>query len=177
MIKHIRLLEAYLSTAYDKEKARKEANAIYFRFLIVAELAFLCITTAAAFIAVSALSVWLILVSIFLTPRWKEVGYKFRYYFLPLILMLLITTALMPVISPYIGAAFDNFVVLMKRPVFMAIPVIVLVIAYSLHNCEREDTPRITLAKRILTVVFFVYFLVFAISSPLRSFLVSALLE
>ena len=177
MIKHIRLLELYLSTSYDIQKARKEIIAIYIRFLIVAELSFLLITTPAAFIAANGLLVWMILVSIFLIPRWKEAGFKLRYYFLPLIIMLLVTTALMPVISPYIGRGFENVVVLMKKPLFLIIPGFLLIIAYSLHNSEREDTPKITLAKRILLCVLLVYFLVFAISSPLRDWLVKTFIQ
>lgn len=176
MIKHLRLLELYLTTSFDIDKARKEMRSLYYRFLIVAELAFLMVTTAVAFIAINGLLAWLIIVSVHLIPRWKECRYKLRYYFIPLIILMALTAVFLPLLSPVIARMFENFVVIVKKPILLILFGALAVITYGLHNSETENTPSVTLAKNILCIVMLVFFLIFAISNPLRSFIVDKLL-
>lgn len=176
LIKHLRLLELYLTTNFDQEKARKEMRSIYYRFLIVAELAFLLVTTAVAFIAINGLLAWLIIVSVHILPRWKECGYKLRMYFLPLIGLMAVTAVFLPLLAPVISKAFENFVVIVKKPILLIIFGFILVVAYGLHNSETENTPRVTFWKNVLIVFLLAFFLMFAVSNPIRSWIVDKLL-
>ena len=175
LIKHLRLLERYLTTEFDQEKARKEMRKLYYRFLIVAELAIMMITTPVAFIAINGLLAWLVIVSFHLIPRWKECGYKLRYYFLPLIGLMAVTALLLPLLKPVIGTAFENFVVIVKKPLLLIVFAVLVLITYGLHNSETEYTPRISLAKNILSVFIVLLFLLFAISNPVRTWIIDSL--
>jgi len=176
LIKHLRLLELYLTTNFDQEKARKEMRKIYYRFLIVAELAFLMVTTAVAFIAINGLLAWLIIVSVHILPRWKECGYKIRFYFLPLVGLMAVTAVFLPLLAPVISRGFENFVVIVKKPILLIAFGAVLVIAYGLHNSENENTPRVTFWKNVLIVFLLVFILLFAINNPLRTWITDKLL-
>lgn len=176
MIKHLRLLELYLTTSFDRDKARREMRCLYYRFLIVAELAFLLITTPIAFIAINGLLAWLIIVSVHLIPRWRECGYRLRFYFLPLLMLMAVTAVLLPLLSPVIAQMFENFVVIVKKPILLILFGVLVMITYGLHNSETENTPRVTLAKNILSIVILLCFLLFAVKNPLRSFIVNSLL-
>ncbi len=176
MIKHLRLLELYLTTAFDIEKARMELRSLYYRFLFVAELAFLLVTTPMAFIAINGLLAWLIIVSIHLIPRWKECGYKLRYYFFPLLVLMAVTGVLLPLISPVTARMFENFVAIVKKPALIIAFAVTAFIAYGLHNSETENTPKISLAKRILYLLLLIFVLFFSIPNPLRSYIVNTLL-
>ncbi len=176
MIKHLQLLELYLTTDYNIEKARKEMMYIYLRFLIVAEITALLSVTPIAFIASSGTLLWLILSSIHLVPRWKECKLKVMYYFLPLPIMLAVTAALMPVIAPVIKTLFDNFFIIARRPIMLIIPFVSAMVTYGLHNQEKYNTPRITVGKYACLIFTVLYCSVFAIENPLRSFFMRTIL-
>lgn len=175
MIKHLQLLELYLGNAYDLEKARPHMRQLWFRFLIVAEIGIALTFTPAAFIASSFCLLWVIVVSVHLIPRWRECGYKVRKYFLPLLPMIVATAAIMPFLSPYVEQMWDNFTVVSRRPILLIIPIVFILLTYSLHNSEKYDTPKITVGKYICGAVTAAYFLAFALDTPLRDFLVRTL--
>ena len=176
MIKHLQLLELYLTNAYDLEKAKPHMRAVWIRFLIVTEIGIILTFTPAAFIASSCCLMWMVLVSIHLIPRWKECGFKVRYYFLPLLPMIIVTAVLLPFCLPLLESGWENFVVIAKNPLLLIGYVFLAFVGYGLHNTERWDTPEITKAKYIVTAATVLIALFFAIDNPLRDIVVNNLL-
>lgn len=172
MIRHLELLERYLTSEFDQEKARKHMMHIYARFLAVAEAAIFLSVTPAAFIASSGCLLWMILTCIHILPRWRECGLKLWKFFLPLPIMAAVTILLMPFMIDGINKLFDNFVVFAKSPVTVILLIALVTMAYSLHNAEKADRPDITMKKRAVEAALVIYLAAFSIDTPLRSLIV-----
>ena len=176
MIKHLQLLEMYLSDQYDVEKARVEMKHIYVRFLIIAEITLMLSVTPVAFIASAGTLMWLVLASIHLVPRWRECGFKVRSYFLPLLPMFLVTGVTLPIWGGAIGKMWENYFITGKRPVMMLFPFVMLLVTYGLHNQEEYNTPKITIGKYVCGGITGAYFLLFAVDNPVRDMIIRKLL-
>ena len=175
MIRHLELLERYLTSEFDQAKARKHMMHIYLRIMVVEEIGILLGVTPFAFISSSVCLLWLILTMIHILPRWRECGLAVWKFFLPVPVMALVTVLMLPFIYKGINRLFDNFVVIAKNPLTVILLLVLGTMAYVYHNSERADRPDITVKKRIAQGLLAAYVGFFAIPGPLRDWVAERL--
>ncbi|MDO4945096.1 MAG: hypothetical protein Q4E74_07860 [Ruminococcus sp.] len=177
MIKQLQLLEIYLCQETIKPEAKKYMLVIYIKVLLMAELALFIITTPLAVISIYVLLMLLILYSIHLIPRWKEVGFSTRSYIIPYIMLIIINAITLPYTHKAASALCSNFFRTANSPLLMISFCVLVLLTYCISQTEKYDKPKRTLAKRILFCLSIAYFLFFGIKNPLSDYVLrSALL-
>lgn len=177
MVRQLQLLEIYLCQETVKPEAKKYMLVVHIKVLLMAELALFMITTPFAIISIYALLMLLILYSIHLIPRWKEVGFSTYSYVIPYIMLIIVNAITLPYTHKAASALCSNFFRIANRPLLMIGFCVLVLLTYSVSQSEKYDKPKRTLAKRILFCLSIAYFLFFGIKNPLSEHILwSALL-